>query len=64
MSKDAGTEQGARGLLGEVERYLVAVEAFRAAGREPRWLPERDASEAQPAPQRIRLLTDSMGGIA
>jgi hypothetical protein len=28
------------GLIDEVRRYLVAVEAFRAEGREPRWFPE------------------------
>jgi hypothetical protein len=28
------------GLLDEVRRYLVAVEAFRAEGREPRWSSE------------------------
>jgi len=27
-------------LMGELRRYLVAVEAFRAEGREPVWLRE------------------------
>jgi hypothetical protein len=29
-------------LLREAERYLATVEAFRAEGREPRWLPTSD----------------------
>jgi hypothetical protein len=29
-------------LIGEIERYLDAVAAFRAAGCEPRWRAERD----------------------
>jgi hypothetical protein len=31
-------------LLTEIARYLGAVEAFRAAGREPTWLPESVAA--------------------
>jgi hypothetical protein len=31
-------------LMIEVQRYLAAVEVFRAEGREPRWLPEDDAA--------------------
>ena len=27
-------------LIAEVERYLAAIEAFRAEGREPHWRPE------------------------
>jgi hypothetical protein len=33
-------------LVAEMQRYLAAVEAFRAEGREPSWLPEQ-------APRRI-----------
>ena len=29
-------------LIPEIERYLAAVEAFRAEGCEPRWRAERD----------------------
>jgi hypothetical protein len=29
------------GLMGEVRRYLAAVDLFRAEGLEPRWEPER-----------------------
>jgi hypothetical protein len=28
------------GLMDEVRRYLIAVEAFRAEGHQPRWWPE------------------------
>jgi hypothetical protein len=40
-------------LMGEVRRYLIAVEAFRAEGQEPRWLPEErvSAPSASSAPQ-------------
>jgi hypothetical protein len=31
------------GLVQEIRRYLDAVDAFRAEGREPRWLPEQPA---------------------
>jgi hypothetical protein len=34
------------GLIDEVRRYLIVVEAFRAEGRAPQWLPE----ERSPAP--------------
>jgi hypothetical protein len=36
------------GLIDEVRRYLVAVEAFRAEGREPRWFPEERAVSVVP----------------
>jgi hypothetical protein len=32
-----------RRLMDEIERYLAAVDEFRAEGCEPRWLPEEDA---------------------
>jgi hypothetical protein len=32
-------------LIDEAERYLAAVDAFRAEGYEPRWRPEASASE-------------------
>jgi hypothetical protein len=38
----AGTEDlDCVGLMGEVRRYLSAVETFRAEGHEPRWQVER-----------------------
>jgi hypothetical protein len=37
----------------EVERYLAAVDVFRAEGHEPRWSPER-AGEASPGRRRRR----------
>jgi len=30
----------------EARRYLAAVDAFRAEGCEPAWLPERELAEA------------------
>jgi hypothetical protein len=38
-------EQDVEALMLEVQRYLVAVDAFRAEGREPRWSPERPLEE-------------------
>lgn len=43
MTNDAYTEIGGT-LMSEVRRYLAAVDTFRAAGREPKWLPERNDS--------------------
>jgi hypothetical protein len=37
------------GLIDEVRRYLVAVEAFRAEGREPRWSTEASVPAVVPA---------------
>jgi hypothetical protein len=39
-------------LMDEVRRYLIAVEAFRAEGREPRWTPEHRMAAK---PRRVRL---------
>jgi hypothetical protein len=36
------------GLIDEVRRYLVAVEAFRAEGREPRWSSEERVATVVP----------------
>ena len=41
-----------KGLMDEVRRYLAAVDAFRAEGREPRWAAEAPVPE--PAPRRPR----------
>jgi hypothetical protein len=35
-------------LMTELRRYLVAVEAFRAEGREPVWLREERSEHEQP----------------
>jgi hypothetical protein len=43
MTND-GTQIGGGTLMTEVRRYLAAVDTFRAAGHEPRWLPERGTS--------------------
>jgi hypothetical protein len=32
-----------RGLIDEIERYLAAVDVFRALGCEPTWIPEPEA---------------------
>jgi hypothetical protein len=37
------------GLIDEVRRYLVAVEAFRAEGREPRWSSQESVAAVAPA---------------
>jgi hypothetical protein len=39
-------------LMDEVRRYLIAVDAFRAEGREPRWTPEHPTPTK---PRRVRL---------
>ena len=52
MTND-GTDSNSLGLVTEVERYLAAVDAFRAAGLEPEWLPEPVPAEL-PASYRGR----------
>ena len=39
--KERKPDHGA--LIPEIERYLIAVEAFRAEGCEPRWRAEHDS---------------------
>ena len=43
-------------LIVEVERYLAAVDAFRAEGLEPRWSPEGTAPVAAVRRRRRRGL--------
>ena len=52
MTNEVGIDMDGLGLLAEVERYLAAVETFRAAGREPRWLPEPVPPESPPTRRR------------
>jgi len=49
------------GLVGEVERYLAAVDAFRAAGQEPRWLPETTPPRTPAGGRRTRRITTPKG---
>lgn len=35
-----------RELIDEIERYLTVVDAFRALGCEPTWIPEPEANTA------------------
>jgi hypothetical protein len=50
MVQQADVEQ----LLDEIDRYLRAVDLFRAAGCEPSWRPERSAEALPPAPNDSR----------
>jgi hypothetical protein len=55
MTNDGGSQIGGGTLISEVYRYLTAVDTFRAAGREPRWLPERNCPDgSEPWEQRPR----------
>jgi hypothetical protein len=64
MTHEVATEIDGAGLLVEVERYLAAVEEFRAAGREPHWLPEPSVTPTTPSRHRNRRSSTSRGGIA
>jgi hypothetical protein len=59
MNNEIATEIEGLGLLAEVERYLAAVDAFRAAGLEPEWLPEPVPAEL-PASRRGRRARNRM----
>ncbi|HEX3056840.1 MAG TPA: hypothetical protein VHP82_11960 [Gaiellaceae bacterium] len=45
--------QDADRLIREVQRYLRAVEAFRAEGHEPSWRAEQPAPAGTPSPRRL-----------
>jgi hypothetical protein len=62
MSKDVAKAMDGPELLVEVERYLAAVDAFRAAGVEPTWLPEPAFAEVPPARRRRRRLGNGVQG--
>ena len=52
-------------LAEEAERYLRAVDAFRAAGRVPEWRPEQVIEPAdQPAEGPDRLANRSLDDVA
>ena len=52
MGTEALTNVDLDVLLAEARRYLVAVDVFRAEGREPQWL--REVAAPPPAPRRRR----------
>jgi hypothetical protein len=62
MTKDLGIGIDGLGLLAEVKRYLAAVDAFRAAGREPYWLPEPVSADIPPARPRSRRVSNGLQG--
>jgi hypothetical protein len=45
-------------LIEEIQRYLAAVEAFRAEGLEPNWRPEPPASKQRSVHRRQSLRTE------
>ena len=46
MTTQIAAETGRDDLAAEMQRYLAAVEAFRAEGHEPRWLADsRDRND-------------------
>jgi hypothetical protein len=58
MSTQLTAQLAADGLMAEVRRYLIAVEAFRGEGREPHWLPEREVGPWLAASSSLVLSTD------
>jgi hypothetical protein len=52
MTSQVTEQPDTTGLMDEVRRYLIAVEAFRAEGREPCWTPEHRTATK---PRRVRL---------
>jgi hypothetical protein len=49
MTTQVSAQLDIDGLIDEVRRYLVAVEAFRAEGLEPRWSTEASVPAVVPA---------------
>jgi hypothetical protein len=62
MTKHFAAEFDGAAFMAEVERYLVAVEAFRAEGREPSWLAEQPFPDLSAAVHRNRSVVNSRGG--
>ena len=56
MEPASSQKAEARVLLREVRRYLVAVEAFRTEGREPRWRCELCDEDEVDAPRCPRIV--------
>jgi hypothetical protein len=54
MTNEITVHADAAVLVAEVQRYLAAVEAFRAEGREPSWLPEQPPRRIT-APRRSKV---------
>jgi hypothetical protein len=52
MTTQVTTEIELDVLIAEAQRYLAAVEVFRAEGREPHW--SREVAAPPPAPRRRR----------
>jgi hypothetical protein len=55
MFEDADTGK----LIEEIDRYLAAVDLFRAAGCEPSWRPERRAEVPLPLARSESIRTPS-----
>ena len=49
MTTQVTAQRDTDGLIDEVRRYLVAIEAFRAEGREPRWSSQENVAVVAPA---------------
>jgi hypothetical protein len=54
MTTQVTAQLDTNGLIDEVRRYLVAVEAFRAEGLEPRWSTEESVAAVEPAQMSIQ----------
>jgi hypothetical protein len=63
MTNEVAAEFDGAGLAAEVERYLATVDAFRAAGQEPRWLPEATSPRIPARGRRTGRITTPRGGI-
>jgi hypothetical protein len=52
MTTEAAIQIDGAVLVAEMQRYLAAVETFRAEGREPSWLPEGAPRPTRPRHRR------------
>jgi hypothetical protein len=62
MTTELAAEIAGDDLVAEAQRYLAAVEMFRAEGREPSWAAEPSPAPASPPRRRTRRTVNQRGG--
>ena len=58
MTTELALDVDGAALVAEMQRYLAAVDTFRAEGREPRWLDQSTPFDTTEPPQERTTWTD------